>query len=722
MKLQWHGRLSASKMTEDSVLLLSERETLSLSGRHYRKIIHAIEGNTGPAAAAAPANAAAFFTPQEQQILRQLMQQNLIEDAHAETSEVAYFVPDFMAAIVRQEVGQHQLILLSQQGDAPWWRELLPMFAQAMTWVVVDDYLDPRLQELNQQLRHEGRSWVLLSLNEAQANLGPVFRPEDPRLACWHCLAERLQWNQPARLWATRQAGALCTLPIPAMRKLAPATLQMLAHELAQLLAPTAAQVMVRGDFVAQRASRHGVVKRPQCPNCGDIELMAQQMARQILLQDQPCLPRHDGGFRVQTAEASLARLQHVLDPITGVLACLEELTLANPDAPDQVDATEASVPLVVHKSVFFVSPSVLPTVAPDPFVQVCLGKGISRAQSRVSALCEGIERYNAQYRGDEPSILALPAHLPQRAVLPTELVQFSPRQYAQFSQMDELQREKMKGVLKWPSEQAIPWTPAWSLLHQEAVYLPTSYCFANTPFDAVRYVRWGSNGCAAGNSLEEALLQGCLELVERDAVAIWWYNKIARPAVDLSILPVQHRAAIDATIGAQWEYWVLDLTHDFGIAVMAAIGRQRSSGKFSFGFGCHLLPMIAIERALSELCQLIPIRQHGKANFNFDDIAEEAFLLPAAVKPVANDAYPTSIYGALQSCLERARSLQLDVIAFDYSRADIPLHTVNVSIPGLCHIWPQFACQRLYQVPLAMGWRTRALREEELNPMALLV
>ena len=47
-------------------------------------------------------------------------------------------------------------------------------------------------------------------------------------------------------------------------------------------------------------------------------------------------------------------------------------------------------------------------------------------------------------------------------------------------------------------------------------------------------FARADSNGCAAGSVLEEAVLQGLLELIERDAVALWWYNRLRRPAVDL--------------------------------------------------------------------------------------------------------------------------------------------------------------------------------------------
>jgi hypothetical protein len=45
--------------------------------------------------------------------------------------------------------------------------------------------------------------------------------------------------------------------------------------------------------------------------------------------------------------------------------------------------------------------------------------------------------------------------------------------------------------------------------------------------------MRWGcSNGNAAGNTLEEAILQGFFELVERDAMALWWYNRLRKPGV----------------------------------------------------------------------------------------------------------------------------------------------------------------------------------------------
>ncbi len=64
-----------------------------------------------------------------------------------------------------------------------------------------------------------------------------------------------------------------------------------------------------------------------------------------------------------------------------------------------------------------------------------------------------------------------------------------------------------------------IEWSPVWSLRDKRFKYLPTSmlYFFYQ---GSVAFLA-DSNGCAAGNTREEAIVQGFLELVERDAYAI---------------------------------------------------------------------------------------------------------------------------------------------------------------------------------------------------------
>jgi len=464
----------------------------------------------------------------------------------------------------------------------------------------------------------------------------------------------------------------------------------------------------------------HVVSKRPQCACCGDAGLMRRQIETPITLQASKQLDSVDGGYRTAPPQATLDRLAPHVSSVTGAVASLRALNQA-------VSDIKPSPPIRIFQSVFFKSPYRLELLGADPFVQFCLGKGIDAHQSQASALCEAFERYAAQYQGDEPCIQALPSSLNYPAILPHRLAAFSEAQYREFAQLSPAEMEAQHGVTRYGENIPLSWTQAWSLTHEQFCYLPSTYCFATTPFEETQYSRWGSNGCAAGNTLEEAILQGFFELAERDAVAIWWYNKIARPEADLDILPAAHKQRLHDTLNPDWHYWVLDITHDLCIPVMVAVGQHKQTGKFSLGFGCHLEPRIAVERALTELCQLIPIRDQSIKEFNFDDIKLEAYLFPASGSSTQygtrlNAALTHDIKAALEYCLNQTATCGMEIIVLNYSRPDIPLFTVNVVVPGLCHIWPQMGCERLYTVPVKMGWQEQVLLESDMNPLKLFI
>ena len=81
------------------------------------------------------------------------------------------------------------------------------------------------------------------------------------------------------------------------------------------------------------------------------------------------------------------------------------------------------------------------------------------------------------------------------------------------------------------------------------------------------------SNGCAAGNTREEAIVQGFLELVERDAYAIWWYNRLQRAEVDLKQFSDSYIQDLQTQFSdAGRRLWVLDVTSDLGIPTYVAV------------------------------------------------------------------------------------------------------------------------------------------------------
>ena len=155
-----------------------------------------------------------------------------------------------------------------------------------------------------------------------------------------------------------------------------------------------------------------------------------------------------------------------------------------------------------------------------------------------------------------------------------------------------------------------IDWTPVWSLTRQEPRYLPTAFCYFNAPQpDGEPFCIGDSNGNAAGNTLEEAVLQGFLELVERDAVALWWYNRVKRPEVDLDSFADPYLDRVRAYLRDRGrDLWVIDLTSDLKIPVFAALSRETDGREERIvpGFGAHLDPHVALMRAVTEMNQML--------------------------------------------------------------------------------------------------------------------
>ncbi|WP_125557610.1 YcaO-like family protein [Pseudoalteromonas rubra] len=434
------------------------------------------------------------------------------------------------------------------------------------------------------------------------------------------------------------------------------------------------------------------------------------QWSTKIVLRSCPITFGHDGGSRSIKPELTNRKIEPYINRCTGLI---NELSTLNDSGA-----------IKIYRTAFFKHPAKsVPDLNVDEFNQTCLGKGVTHEQSKASALCEAIERKNAQYVGDELTQVAQAHQLDARSYNFSQLLPYSEQQYARFADPADSESQRKQAALSYTGE-AVNWTALWSLTRDEKVYVPTVCCFANTPFEEDRFGKWHSNGCAAGNNLEEAILQALFELLERDATAIWWYNRLPRPQFELSGLDPDYLAPLHQTITAEHDYWMLDLTVDTGVPVMAAIGRNKVTQGYVFGFGCHLKPEMAAQRALTELCQLIPIRDQNGAPFDFDAITDDSFLQPEA--NASRASYQLTQSGDLKDdilvIVEQLNSLDMETLALDYSRSPIPLSTAKVFVPGLCHIWPQLGNPRLYETPVKLGWLDKALTEKTINQQGLYI
>jgi ribosomal protein S12 methylthiotransferase accessory factor len=228
---------------------------------------------------------------------------------------------------------------------------------------------------------------------------------------------------------------------------------------------------------------------------------------------------------------------------------------------------------------------------------------------------------------------------------------------------------------------------------------------------------------------------------VERDGIAMWWYNRTRQPGVCLSSFDDKWIAGLPARyarIGR--EVWVLDVTSDLGIPVMAAISRRvgDATEDIVYGFGAHFDPRVALRRALTELGQLLSsaARRPGSQRYGADDphltswwttatVASCPYLLPDPVqRPRAAADYPPASPG--QPCLDDVRAVAgdagMDVLVLDQTRPDIELPVVKVIVPGMRHFWPRFAPGRLFEVPVQLGRLARPAEYHELNPIPIYV
>ncbi len=151
-------------------------------------------------------------------------------------------------------------------------------------------------------------------------------------------------------------------------------------------------------------------------------------------------------------------------------------------------------------------------------------------------------------------------------------------------------------------------WTPGRKLGSSIPVLLPAQCVFWNYCHHAEYHEPFLqqpiTNGAAGHFSLEEAVILGIYELIQRDAFLIHWLNAIAPPRVDISALNHPDAATLLALCRRyHLEPTILNITTDIPVPTFAAIIIDRSGRgpSLTIGGGCDAKPEIAVVRALSE-------------------------------------------------------------------------------------------------------------------------
>jgi oxazoline/thiazoline synthase len=594
--------------------------------------------------------------------------------------------------------------------------------AADLTVTLVSDYLDAQLAPLNRKHLAEKTPWLLVQPSGIFPLVGPVLRPAES--ACWICLAARMERNREVRAFLDRGSARPVSVSPLAKNPLGQSGIQLAAVEIAKAIATDfrtdLRDHIVSLDLLGSTTSRHYVPRRPQCPACGRKELRDQdRMAMPVKLGDGQKLVMTSGGYRTVSSRTTVDRYRRHVSPLTGVVSRLERI--------------DANLPMntnyrAVHN---FSTPATTVGELRAGLGGGSFGKGSTAEQGEASALMEAMERYSGIFQGDEIRSAQRFTDFPAGdAIPPNDLLLFSDAQYQRKAPPDRLDHH-MEVPAPFDPSAEIEWSPVWSLRDQQFRYLPTThlYFFYRGP---AAYLA-DSNGCAAGNTLEEAIVQGFLELVERDSYAIWWYNRLQRPEVDLTQFNDSYIRDLQSQLAETGRrLWLLDVTTDLGIPTFVAIGHWTRDGRenIEFGSGAHFEARIAALRALTELNQFLSIGLMGGGSgekssldgttpFRLED---HSYLTPSN-EPTTQPRFGIK-YGHLDTraqvdaCVSLIQRHGLDFLVLDQTRPDINVPVVKVLVPGLRHFYRRFAAGRLYDVPVRLGWREYPIKEGDLNPV----
>ncbi|HVY15280.1 MAG TPA: YcaO-like family protein [Rhodopila sp.] len=215
------------------------------------------------------------------------------------------------------------------------------------------------------------------------------------------------------------------------------------------------------------------------------------------------------------------------------------------------------------------------------------------------------------------------------------------------------------------------------------------------------------SIGCSAGTSHEAATLRALLELIERDAAALWWRGGVRAHAV-----PMDSEAARRVTsllgsargAGQRRQCWVLDISSDLGVPCVVAVSVGQQGGDFACGVAARLSLARAADAAVLEMCQA-ELAHHvvaakrlesGDGALNAHDLAHlrrrhelpvEDCLLLHPLPPRVDNLFNTDasdVATALRVLLEHLKSHGIDAFAIDLTRKRFGIPVVRVLCPTL--------------------------------------
>ena len=220
----------------------------------------------------------------------------------------------------------------------------------------------------------------------------------------------------------------------------------------------------------------------------------------------------------------------------------------------------------------------------------------------------------------------------------------------------------------------------------------------------------YGSNGMAAGNTLEEAMVQGISELFERHVNTRLLLGECVPPVIpDEALKPYSVWSLIEQ-IRSEGKYavTVFDCSLGMGLPVTATAITDLARGTFCMKLGAHPSFAVAVERTLTEIFQGQERLDGVTAlcSLGSEEDARGYHNVPNVMK-IGSGVYPAKLFygdpdwafepwtqwegldnrGFLKKMLGQLKQLGFPVLVRDVSHLGFP--SVSIVIPGLSEMYP---------------------------------
>jgi ribosomal protein S12 methylthiotransferase accessory factor len=304
------------------------------------------------------------------------------------------------------------------------------------------------------------------------------------------------------------------------------------------------------------------------------------------------------------------------------------------------------------------------------------MGKGATPAQSEASAVMELVERFSFyHFLHNERFISGTYDEIGEKA-MPFEhlaaAVHHDPDDF-------DRARQAMKGL-------ELSWTPAFNLTRGREYLVPFNWFFEINEF----------NGPAAGNSMEEALVQGMSELVERHVSALVCRGRLDVPFIDAASLesPIA-RELVEKFEGQGIKLYVKDFTLDMGVPTVGALAYDPETfpalSEIVYTAGTAPDPEKAYMRTLTEVAQLAG-DFNTAATFvasglpKYTDLSQASYITRSApsipISALPNISH-TNIKVEAESIVSALAERGFEVYVINTTHPDIDIPAIYTIVPG---------------------------------------